>query len=287
MWSLFRILALMPLPWLQGLGAGLGRLVWWFSPAYRREFRRQSEAAGLPWPLVKPAIAHLGRMAGELPWLWARPLGQGVLDRVDFEGLDVYDAAMAKGKGVIVLSPHLGCWEIGAQALAEVRLAEHGPLTVLFRPSRKALLARIQAHARERDGVVPASADASGVRSLLKTLKQGGRVAIMPDQVPPMGQGEWVPWFGRPVYTMTLLVKLAEQTGAEVLLCWIERLPKGRFKFHFVHNAQSACLSNAQLPLSERLTQMNQGIEGLIRQAPGQYLWPYARDKQPRPGAKA
>jgi KDO2-lipid IV(A) lauroyltransferase len=71
------------------------------------------------------------------------------------------------------------------------------------------------------------------------------------------------------------------------LLCWIERLPAGRFKFHFIRNDQSACLSNAQLPLIERLTQMNRGIEDLIRQAPGQYLWAYARDKQPRPGAKA
>lgn len=287
MWSLFRILALVPLPLLQGLGAWLGRLVWWLSASYRQEFRRQSKAAGLSWPQVSPAIAHLGRMTAELPWLWARPVGQSVLGRVEFDGLDRYDAAMAKGKGVIVLSPHLGCWEIGAQALAEVRLAEHGPLAVLFRPSRKAMLARIQAHARARDGVVPASADAPGVRLLLKTLKRGGRVAIMPDQVPPMGQGEWAPWFGRPVYTMTLLVKLAEQTGAEVLFCWAERLPQGRFKVHLAQDNQIAHLADPQRPMVERLTQMNQGIEAMVRQAPGQYLWPYARDKQPRAGGPA
>ena len=260
MWSLFQILARMPLPLMQGLGAGLGWLVWALSPAYRREFRKQVQAAGVPWAKARPAIAHLGRMTAELPWLWARPAGQSVLSRVTFDGLDRYDAAMNKGRGVIILSPHLGCWEIGAQALAEVRLNPHGPLAVLFRPSRKATLAGIQLQARERDGVVPAAADARD------------------------GQGEWAPWFGRPVYTMTLLVKLAEQTGAEVLWCWAERLNGGRFKVHLAQQSLAVDLSDAQQPMHDRLAQMNQGIEALVLQAPGQYLWPYARDKQPRAG---
>ena len=287
MWFTFRILARLPLPLMQALGAGLGWVVWALSPAYRRAFRQQVAMAGLPWPAVRGAIAHLGRMVAELPWLWARRHGESVLQRVTFEGLDRYDAAMAQGQGVIILSPHLGCWEIGAQAVAEARLATHGPLAVLFRPSRKSALAGLQAHARARDGVVPASADAAGVRLLLKTLRQGGRVAIMPDQVPPEGQGDWAPWFGRPVYTMTLLIKLAEQTGAPVLLCWVERLRGGRFTVHFVPSEAAKALGDAQRPQVERLALMNQGIESLIRQAPDQYLWSYARDKQPRDGRTA
>lgn len=286
MWQLFRLLARWPLPWMQGLGAGLGWLVWGLSPAYRRSFRAQVAAAGLPWSSVRGAIAHTGRMVAELPWLWARPAGVGVLDRVQFDGLDRLDAAMARGRGVIILSPHLGCWEIGAQALAEVRLAEQGPLTVLFRPSRKALLAQIQAQARMRDGVVPAAADASGVRQLLKALRQGGRVAIMPDQVPPLGQGEWAPWFGRPVYTMTLLLKLAEQTGATVLVCWAERLAGGRYTIH-IGQGDADAWAQGPGPVAERLSGMNAAIEGLIRQAPDQYLWGYDRDKPPREGRRA
>jgi KDO2-lipid IV(A) lauroyltransferase len=117
-----------------------------------------------------------------------------------------------------------------------------------------------------------------GVRLMIKALRQGHAVGLLPDQVPPQGMGLWTPFFGRDAYTMTLGARLAQQTGATVLLAWSERLSWGRgYALHFREMTS---------PLSEHLdtavAQINQEMERLIRECPQQYLWGYARYKQPR-----
>src|SRR5690606_10265563 len=86
---------------------------------------------------------------------------------------------------------------------------------------------------RQRATLHLAPADLSGVRGLLKALKKGEAVGLLPDQAPKMGEGRWLPFFGRPAYTMTLAARLSE-TGATVLLTWGERLPGGAgYHLHF------------------------------------------------------
>jgi len=283
MTHLFRFLALIPLRWMQALGKVLGWLVWWFSPAYRSQFQRQIQAAGLTWPQTRGAVAATGKMVAELPWLWARAPGQSVLPRVQWEGLPYFESAMQAGKGVILLSPHLGCWEMGGQALAEKMGPHYGDLLALYRPPRKAWLQEVVGLSRQRAFFKTATASLRGVRALVKHLRAGGYTAILPDQVPPQGQGVWAPFFGRPVYTMTLLPKLAQQTGATVLLAWCERLDAGRYVFHVLPPSLQD-LNQANTTPYQAALSMNQAIESMVLTRPDQYLWGYARDKQPRAG---
>ena len=133
---LFRWLARLPLTWLQACGAVLGWLVWWGSPTYRRQFHRQVAGSGVDPRRARAAIAATGRMVAELPWVWARPHEDTLSWRVTWDGQHHVQAALAAGRGVIIMSPHIGSWEVGAQALAEAFAGQDGAWVVLYRPPR-------------------------------------------------------------------------------------------------------------------------------------------------------
>lgn len=273
MLPLFRLLSHLPLSVLQGLGAAIGWAVFWLSPTYRRRFRAFSAQAGYPFAQVRPAVGHIGRMVGELPRLWL-----GSMPPVEWDGADSMDRAYAQGRGVLWLTPHLGCFEIAAQAIAARQLAAHGPFTVLYRPARKPWIAPLVAASRNRPGLEAVPTSLSGVRQMIKALRKGQAVGLLPDQAPPQGLGQWAPFFGREAYTMTLAARLALQTGCEIRLVWGERLPAGRgYRLH---------VRELQQPLPESLdaavVRINAEMERLIRECPQQYLWSYARYKQPR-----
>jgi KDO2-lipid IV(A) lauroyltransferase len=202
---LFRLLARIPLPLMHRLGTALGWVVFWSSATYRARFRENARAAGFTPDQVRPAIGAAGAAVAELPWVWLRPQGEGVLARVlRWEGAEAYEAALAERKGVITLTPHLGSWEMLGQALGERFLTSHGPLTALFRPPRKAWMQPLFASSRDRPGLKMLPTSLAGVRGLIRVLRAGGYTGVLPDQVPPQGQGVWAPFFGRPAYTMTL-----------------------------------------------------------------------------------
>ena len=119
MTALFRLLSRLPLPWLQTMGVGLGWLVWCLSPSYRQRFLQNTQAAGLAWAQVRPAVAAAGMMLAELPWLWMRPAAERLNLNLQWDGLNHVTDALQQGRGMILLSPHLGCWELGAQMMAE------------------------------------------------------------------------------------------------------------------------------------------------------------------------
>lgn len=280
--ALFRLLARVPLPWMHALGALLGWAVWWLAPGYRKRFKANAQAAGLTPAQYRPAIGAAGAMAAELPWLWARPQGESVLPKVlRWEGIEVFEAALAERRGVIMIVPHLGSWEMYGQAVGERFFADHGPLTALFRPARKKWMAQVLAGSRDRTGLQTLPTTVKGVRGLMRTLKQGGYTGILPDQVPPEGQGVWAPFLGRPAYTMTLLPRLAQTTGAKVFLGVCQRVPGGRYVVRF-EPFEGTALTDPQASVEDAAAAMNVGIERLIRALPGQYVWDYARYKQPR-----
>ncbi len=275
---LFRFLSHWPLRVLHALGAAMGWLVWWLSPAYRRQFRANVAQAGLAFTSARPAIGEAGRFVAELPKLWMRPPGESCLGQVRIEGQGHADAAFARGKGVIFFGPHCGSFELGPQALAEL----YGPITAIYRPARKPWLARLELLARSRPGLTVVPASISGIRQMFRTLKNNQAVALLTDQVPPEGQGVWAPFFGKPAYTMTLAARLALQSGAVVLPVSCERLARGQGYFLKIW-APLAALDS--LPKSEMLpavTVINQAIEAIVLSQPGQYLWGYARYKHPR-----
>ena len=271
--ALFRFLSRFPLWALHALGVLLGWASFLLSPSYRRRLLANAAQAGYSFAQVRGAVAHAGRMSAELPRLW-----MGAPVPFFWDGQAAVEAAYAQGKGVVFLTPHMGCFEVIAQALAARYAQAHGPLTVLFRPARQPWLASVMDGARERPGLDTAPTTLAGVRQMIKALRRGHAVGLLPDQVPPDGMGVWAPFFGRPAYTMTLAARLAQQTGAVPVLVWGERLPwGGGYKLHF--QAMSEPLS---ADLEAAVLQINQAMERLIRQDPSQYLWGYARYKQPR-----
>lgn len=274
----FRFFSTFPLWLLHALGAAMGWMVFIASPVYRARFMAHARLAGYGFAAVRGAVAHAGRMVAELPRLWL-----GAPLPCQLTGEDVVEQAYAAGRGIVFLTPHLGCFELSAQAAARRWSAQRGPITVLYRPARQPWLAAVMETARNRPGMLAVPTALSGVRQMIKALRRGEAVGLLPDQVPPDGQGVWSPFFGRDAYTMTLAVRLAQQTGASVVLARCERLSWGRgFVTHF---------EPLPAPLDERMDkavlQINQAMEHLIRQSPEQYLWGYARYKQPRVDAAA
>lgn len=283
MLMLFRLLSKLPLRVLHAFGAMLGWAAYLASSSYRRLYRNNARIADVPWPLARQGVAEAGRLIAELPWLWLRPHGQALGDKLQWRGAELIEQGLAAGRGLVFLTPHLGCFEMTAQAFVE-RFAAAGPITVLFRPARQAWLRRIMDDSRVRPGLETAPANLAGVRQMIRALRKGQSIGLLPDQVPPHGQGVWAPFFGRSAYTMTLAVRLLQQTGATPLLIWGERLPKGR---GYVVHVMQAPMVAADLPAESAAATINQSMEHLIRRAPHQYLWGYNRYKQPRGQAVA
>jgi len=267
---LFRLLSGLPLPVLHGLGAVLGWVVYLTSPSYRRRLKDNITRAGYAGSL-SDAIAEAGKNILELPFVWCgRP--ERVLQTAHIENWEVVQSALDAGRGIIFLTPHLGCFEILAQKVATVT-----PLTVMYRPPRKSALKPLVEDARARDNLALAPANLSGVRIMLKTLKQGAPIGLLPDQVPQQGEGVWADFFGKPAYTMTLPAKLHQMTGAPVILSYAERLPGGGgFVLRFVPFDKEL----AGTP-SEQARAINAAMEDLISRCPAQYFWSYNRYKVP------
>ncbi|MDQ5896782.1 MAG: Kdo2-lipid lauroyltransferase/acyltransferase [Pseudomonadota bacterium] len=284
--SLFKAASKAPLPLLHRVGALLGWVTWCASPTYRRRMRANVEQAGLPWAQARPAVASAGRMVAELPWLWCRRPDAPLGDIVRWEGAEHVEAALARGRGLVMLTPHLGCFEIIAQAYAE-RWGGQRAMTALYRPARQPWLRDLVAQSRNRPGLETAPATLAGVRQMIRALRKGGTIGLLPDQVPPDGLGVWASFFGREAYTMTLAARLVQQTGADWLLLACERLPGGRGFVIRASLPDEALPASTDEPDAERLAVrsagvVNRAMERLIRQNPGQYLWGYHRYKAPR-----
>jgi len=272
---LLRQFARLPLPFIHLLGGIAGWGLYLGSRKTARRMRSHLRASGLcPGEAAYRQILHrniieTGKGMLETFAIWFRP-HEKMLNWVrECRGWEHVEAALSRGKGIIFLTPHMGCFEITALYYA----ARH-PISILYRPPRKAWLAPLIASGRERGAAKLAPTNLRGVRSLLQSLRRGEAVGILPDQVPSGGEGEWANFFGRPAYTMTLVGRLAQATDATVLMAFGERLPWGRgYRLHFETITGRDMTST---------TDLNRAIETLVRRCPEQYLWSYPRYKVPR-----
>lgn len=277
--TLFRVLSRLPLPVLHAMGVALGWLVYLSSPPYRRRLKDNIRRAGFGSSLGA-AIREAGKNILELPFIWcASP--ERVLATTRVENWELVESALGKKRGVIFLTPHLGCFEITAQVVATKT-----PITVMYRPPRKAALKPLIEGARARGELRLAPANLSGVRTLLKTLRSGVPIGILPDQVPQDGEGVWADFFGKPAYTMTLPGKMHQMSGAPIILTYAERLPQGKgYVVRFVPFEQ--VLEGTP---EQQARAINAAMEQLIARCPAQYFWSYHRYKTPpgvtRPAAQ-
>lgn len=286
MMTLVRWISRRSLPLLHASGAAAGWLAYALSPSYRRRLIANAALAGVDATQRRASVGQAGRMAAELPWLWFGPAARPISRWVRWDGDAHLEAALAAGRGVVLLTPHLGSFEVCAQAYAERFGAAH-PLTALYRPPRKARLRAMADAARARPGLHTAPTTLAGVRQMARALKAGDAVGLLPDQVPPAGLGVWAPFFGRPAYTMTLAARLVQRSGAALLVAWAERLPAARGWVVRVMPTSGAlpvpaASADEEAAQVASATWVNREMERLVRQCPSQYLWGYHRYKRPR-----
>lgn len=278
MQTLFKLTARLPLAILRGVGMALGLLVWSLSRRYRREFNVHWAQAIRYWqthpgPTHKPskvrAIAQAGLFFSELPKIWCDPKSA---QSMRISGFEAMEAALEKGHGLIILTPHLGAFELAPRAFGLKT-----PITVLYRPARKPNIEKLLQVFRPAQGVNAVPANASGVRELIRALRKGQTIGLLPDQVPSRGEGLSVDFLGRPAYTMTLPIRLAQATGATLAWATAIRQPAGWDLRLEIWEPEHPLASS---DLSDLLAEMNVGLADRIAQAPEQYLWAYNRYKK-------
>jgi KDO2-lipid IV(A) lauroyltransferase len=191
---IFRFFSVFPLPVLHALGAVLGWIVYLLSPSYRRRMRENMARAGFSAHLPR-AVAEAGKAIAELPFIWLASDAR-IAKRVSIKDYSLVEGHLAAGRGIVFLTPHLGCFEITAQ-----RVSHDTELMVMYRPPKQEAMKPLVEVARARGQLRLAPANLSGVRMLAKFLKSGKPVGILPDQVPGEGEGVWADFFGRPAYT--------------------------------------------------------------------------------------
>ncbi|MBK1643811.1 lipid A biosynthesis acyltransferase [Thiocapsa imhoffii] len=276
-----RLMARLPLRLLQRLGMLIGALIAVWPNKQRRNALLN---IGLCCPQLDHAsqqqlrnrnLREFGKTYLEIGYLWLRPAAT-VLSLVrEVRGAELLERR--NGRGLIVLSPHLGAWE-----LAGLYLAAQGPTAIFYKP-QKYLDDLIRA-ARARSGAELAPITAKGIRVLVQALERGEFVGILPDQEPKANKGAvFAPFFGIPAFTMLLVNRLARKTGAPVIFMFAERLAADQgFRMHCLP-APEGIDSDDDLAAA---TALNRGIEQCVATCPEQYLWPYKRFRK-RPNGEA
>ena len=287
LYALAWTVARLPWPLLRLLADGVARLSVATNAREARVARRNLELirpdldAAARERLVRDIVRTTARQAFETLRLWTRPAARNLADIAEVHGEDLFDAALADARGLVVAAPHMGNWELLNQWLA-MKTA----LAILYRPPESAVgeafLRRVRANAG--GDVEQVRAEAAGVRTLLKRLQKGGVVGILPDQQPKAGEGEFAPFFGKPALTMTLFGRLAGRSGARVLFAWCERLP-GTSPPRFALHVEAAPEAIGDADPRTGVAALNAGVEAIARRDFAQYQWTYKRYTLRPPGS--
>lgn len=276
------ISTLLPLPWLHGLARPLGNLLLRLPNRAARTtlrnvrtcFPKLDEAGvrDLARRSLQNSLCALFEMGRA--WLW--PMSRTVKLMREEEGVAEFRAAVAAGNGVILLAPHLGNWEIFGISMCYGFSAHF-----LYMPPDNSALDRLLLRARARGGLRLAAGGRAGVDKLLRALRAGELIGILPDQVPAEGSGLFAPFFAQPAHTMTLACKLAQRPGVRVFCGCAKRLPAGA-GFRAIIRELDLRRENPR----ESATAMNRAIEELVRECPEQYQWEYKRFRRQPDGTE-
>jgi len=229
--------------------------------------------------LTKTNLFETGKNITELGAFWYWSKDKVTQLRQDETGREIFDAAKSSGKGVIVASPHFGAWE-----LAGLLLSIEAPIHFLYRPNRNTDLDAPVIASRERFGGKCHPITGRGLAQLVRALKRGELIAILPDQEPLQDHGVFAPFYGNPAYTMTFMANLARKTGAPVVFTAVERLPAGRgYHVHYLQADDELYSEDAELSAAA----LNRCIERCIELAPQQYMWNYKRFRKSPPGTES
>ena len=272
--ALFKLLALLPLGLLRALGSLTGKVMWW-TDSRAAKVTRANIALCFPelsptqqTALARQSLCETGKTAMEAGAIWRHSWEwlQGKI--IAMEGDDILRAKLAEGKGVLVLAPHHGNWEVVAPYLASV-----ANLTAMYQPLDNPKMDELVLAGRSKLNITMAPTNRKGVMMLFKALQNGTIVGILPDQVPGKeAGGEIAPFFDQPALTMTLVHGLIQRTGCAVCSCYAERV-EGGFKLVVIEADEQIYSEEQQASVSG----LNASVAACVRRAPAQYQWEYKR----------
>lgn len=273
---LFTTISWLPNQWVQRLGVMIG---WVLNHVENREKHTAEINISMCFSelspqkqqrLVKQTLIENAKTLLEMPRIFKKGGDYAIRLVTEVNGIEHYQRGIDAGRGVILLAPHLGNWELTVHYLNQF-----SPITAMFAPPKQAFLNDIMRQGRQSSGATLVPADGRGVRAQLKQLKQGGVIGILPDQNPKSGHaGVFAPFMGQDAYTMLLVNSLVKRTGALILLTFAERLPIGEgYRLHVIP-APDGMDDNDEIAAA---TVLNQAIANCVSIAPAQYQWTYKR----------
>lgn len=279
---LIRLTGKLPLPLAQWLGRWLGLMAY-----YLRFPSRHSTEVNINhcFPALSPSerqqrvqnsLAESGKTMLEIPLLWEWPLQRSLALIESVEGEHLVTEALARNKGLILLAPHLGNWE-----LAGLYFSSRFDMAAMYSPPKLPGFEDYMIRVRSKAGSELVRAERKGLARLLTLLRAGGVAGILPDQAPRAPGNAYAPFFGARVRTMTLVAKLVQKSGATALATYARRLP-GQRGFQIVIREVSTDIAARDLTLAA--TALNQTVEQLIEESPEQYQWAYKRLRRRPPG---
>ena len=274
-----RLLGLLPFRLNRALATALGGLLARLSTE-AREVTRINLSLCLPdhpdrEALVRESLVESVKNTFEIARFWSKP-EDGLRRVVSEQGDGPLREAVANKEPILILAPHLGCWEV-----LNFWLAREFGLHAMFAPSGLPELDALVKQGREHFGTTMYPATTRGVAGLVRAMRKGALTAILPDQVADRRSGRFAPFFGQPAYTGTLSCKLVKQTNARVFMAWARRLPGDE---GFEIRVRPADPDIHDEDLDHALKAMNRSIEALILEDPSQYLWSYKRFRRQPPG---
>lgn len=277
---LLRLLAHLPFSAQRGLGRFLGK----------RMLRKQGREARITrinlqrcFPekgtqeiekLLEDSLIATATMAVETAAVWFRDEKWRNQLIVGQEGKALFDEAVQDSRGLILLAPHFGNWE-----LAGMCSATHAPTTAIYRKPRLEAMDNMLQRVRSEGDTTMVPASSRGVMAVLKALGRGEMTVILPDQEPAPEGGIFSPFFGQQALTMTLIHRLIEKTSPRVLMVYARRVENGHILGYF--EPDQAIYSADQQTSVDAL---NRSIERMVELAPEQYQWEYKRFRKRPPG---
>ncbi|MGY2461411.1 lysophospholipid acyltransferase family protein [Vreelandella sulfidaeris] len=263
-----------PLKWLWRMASALGPIIYRFNKREREVTERNLTvvypdlANAERQTLARQSLRHSTATMLELGHAWMAEPSKVEASILTVQGRDKLDNARSEGRGVIVLAPHFGNWEV-----LNFWLSSHFPFTAMYEPPKITALDPVIRHGRERMGASLVPTNPRGVAALLKALKRSEAIGILPDQEPDWGSGVFAPFFGRDAYTATLLPKLVARTQARVVTGVALRVPGKGFAIHFLDADERVYSPDDQTSA----TGVNASVEAAIDLEPAQYQWEYKR----------
>ena len=268
------LMASLPIAAARTFARQIGRLLWILGGRSHRVTCRNIELAypELDDPeqsnLAKKSFLSTAELTGEMGWVWLRSWSNVHKRIMEVSGSELVTDALEDGRGVVVLAPHLGNWEV-----LGLHLGTLGQVVSLYEPVKLQLLSSLIVRARQRSGAVLVPTTKRGIASLVKSVKAGHIAGILPDQVPTQSaSGENVEFMGNLCFTGTLSSNIIRRTGALAVFGFAQRI-SGGFQIRYLPASEKIYSED----ICESLVALNTGVEKCISYCPEQYQWEYKR----------